>query len=430
MSSNVEMRSMKTLSIILFSGISVLLSMVTHAERVSHEIEIDGHDFTIDRYQAEIDGNHLILWIAPGFGTEERPQAMAQRLADRGIEIWRVDLSDNLFLPRSTHTLRTIDGKYVSDLIAAAHRQTGKQITLMARSYAAIPVLHGARSWQLEHGDDDYLVGAILFSPELYRRIPSLGMPAEYMPVASASNIPIMFYQAGQRGNRWQMGDIIERLQSGGAELSYKLLPGVTGVFYHEDTAAETLAANDALPDEIPRVIRLLDRIPVPRQPPPMAEIEIQPTPLDIELTPFQAGFEPPALRLDDIDGERYLRDDYRGRVTVVNFWASWCGPCVEEIPALNNLREKMAGRPFELISVNYAEEEDKIREFLKSVKVDFPVLMDYSGKVSASWQVLVYPATYVIGPDGDIVYSVNGAIHWDSDAVIAKLDSLLGTAR
>jgi peroxiredoxin len=59
-------------------------------------------------------------------------------------------------------------------------------------------------------------------------------------------------------------------------------------------------------------------------------------------------------------------------------------------------------------------------------VEVDFPVLMDETGKISASWNVLMYPATYVIAPDGRIAYAVNGAIHWDSEEVINMLDRLI----
>jgi peroxiredoxin len=85
-----------------------------------------------------------------------------------------------------------------------------------------------------------------------------------------------------------------------------------------------------------------------------------------------------------------------------------------------------MEGRTFELISVDYAEERDRILEFLADVDVDFPVLLDKEGKVSADWNVLVFPSTFVIGPDGRIVYGVKGGIHWDSPDVTIMLKELL----
>ena len=89
-----------------------------------------------------------------------------------------------------------------------------------------------------------------------------------------------------------------------------------------------------------------------------------------------------------------------------------------------------MQGKPFELVSVDYAEDAGLVREFLHTVEVDFPVLLDADGRVSASWNVLVYPSSFVIGPDGRIVYGVNGAIHWDDPAVVAQLDALVQQAR
>jgi peroxiredoxin len=116
---------------------------------------------------------------------------------------------------------------------------------------------------------------------------------------------------------------------------------------------------------------------------------------------------------------------DYRGKITVVNCWASWCPPCVEEIPSLNRLREQMQGQPFELISINYADSPEKIHEFMSRVNVQFPVLIDPNGKVSQQWNVIGFPSTFVIGKDGKIQYGVNAAIQWDAPEVINALKAL-----
>ena len=85
-----------------------------------------------------------------------------------------------------------------------------------------------------------------------------------------------------------------------------------------------------------------------------------------------------------------------------------------------------MKGKPFELISVNYAESEQRVKAFLKKVDVDFPVLLDETGRVSAKWNVLVYPSTFVISPNGKITHGVNGAILWDSPEVVQQLNELM----
>lgn len=410
-------------------GWAVQVSAIAKGGVEELEVAVFDQALTITRFPAE--GKELIIWVAPGFDSDTRALAMAEQLAQRGIEVWRVDLAESLFLPKSTSTLRNLTGRYVAGLVEQAHVRTGKHITLLARSYAAIPVLRGARLWQVAQAAKaparPYLNGAVLFSPELYATVPALGLAPVYVPEMSASNIPIMIYQAGKRSNRWQFGHVLESLQQGGAAVYLKVLPGVTGVFYEGDkseAAAETFAW---LADELPRIVNVLRQTPMPLTVPALPEpVQVQQHGLDSSLKPYAGKPQPPLLDLPDVNGQRVTRKDYRGKVTVVNFWATWCPPCVEEIPSLNRLRQAMHGKAFELVSIDYAEDKQQIEKFLQQVNVDFPVLLDSDGKVAASWGALVFPSTFVIGPDGMIRYGVNGGILWDSPDVVNTLNNLL----
>ena len=414
----------------LFAAVAVSASAYGSVAFEDVIMEVENEDLSLRRFSVQ--GDHLILWISPGFGELERAYQVAAALSKRGIEVWHIDLAESLFMPQSITTLRALDGRYVAALIEHAHRLTGKDVTLMTRSYGALPVLRGARQWQQrvsneEPSESDYLTGVILFSPELYSEIPPLGHEPVFDPIASATTIPIMLYQAGRHGNRWQLEKTLEQLQSGGAPVFVKILPDVTGVFYMNDTSAETLVVLQKLPRELEKVVTMLRRIPTSTT---TLQLQNQNAPtkhnLDITLETFNGTMRPQTIALKNINGEMITRSDYTGKVTLINFWASWCGPCVEEIPALNRLRERMKGKPFELISINYAERPNQIREFLESVRVDFPVLLDVDGSYSARWNVLVYPATFVIAMDGSIAYGVNGAISWDSDDIVGKLEALM----
>jgi thiol-disulfide isomerase/thioredoxin len=110
----------------------------------------------------------------------------------------------------------------------------------------------------------------------------------------------------------------------------------------------------------------------------------------------------------------------------VVNFWATWCPPCIEEIPSLNRLQALMQGRPFEIISINYAQDKSTVEKFLQRVDVNFPVLLDPDGNYAKSWKVISFPSTFVIDKQGNIRYGVNAAIAWDSPELIDKLSALL----
>jgi len=391
------------------------------------EISVNDHDLYVTRYPAE--GDQLIIWIAPGYGSHQREFKISEKLVERGIEVWHVDLAESLFLPKNTTTLRGLDGTNVATLIESAYSRTGKNITLLTRSYGALPLLRGARVWQQRHQQDNsnYFKGAILFSPELYSTVPALGLPPVYSDIAYSTNIPIMIYQAGKRSNRWQLGGLLENLRSGGTELFFRLKKGVIGLFYLGDTSQNTQSILKTIPNDIATDIKLLNLLSVPKRVAKLSQPSNEVSNgLDNSLKKFKGNPEPLALNLMTAKGKLFKRDNYQGKVTVVNFWATWCPPCVEEIPSLNNLRNQMKDTAFELISVNYAENESVVKDFLQRVNVDFPVLLDETGRVSTDWRVLVYPSTFVISPTGKIEYGVNGAILWDSPEVVAELTKLI----
>ena len=142
------------------------------------------------------------------------------------------------------------------------------------------------------------------------------------------------------------------------------------------------------------------------------------------------SGGPPPALDLTALDGRVHRLGDYKGRVVLVNFWATWCGPCVQEMPSIQRLKEKLAGRPFDVLAVNLDEPESRIRNFLAKVSVGFPILLDPERKVSRAWNARILPATYIVGPDGKIRYSVIGELEWDHEMVVARISELLPDRR
>jgi peroxiredoxin len=137
-------------------------------------------------------------------------------------------------------------------------------------------------------------------------------------------------------------------------------------------------------------------------------------------------GGPPPTLELKDLDGRLHRLSDYRGRVVLINFWATWCAPCRDEMPSIQELKRKLAGRPFAVLAVNLDEPESRIRNFLTQVKVDFTVLLDPDRQVAKAWQARVLPASFVIGPDGRIRYSLVGEINWDHDLVVSRIAELM----
>ena len=143
------------------------------------------------------------------------------------------------------------------------------------------------------------------------------------------------------------------------------------------------------------------------------------------DLKPWTGG-PPPALALRDLDGRLHQLADYRGKVILINFWATWCVPCREEMPSIQQLKDKLAGKPFVVLAVNLDEPESRIRTFLSQMKLDFPILLDPEKKAAPAWGARILPASFVIGPDGRIRYSLLGETSWDQESVVNRVSDLL----
>lgn len=141
-------------------------------------------------------------------------------------------------------------------------------------------------------------------------------------------------------------------------------------------------------------------------------------------------GGPAPALALKDLEGGQHRLADYRGKVVLINFWATWCGPCRDEMPSIQRLKNKLKGRPFEVLAVNLDEPESRIRKFLSEMKVDFTILLDPGRSVAKAWDARILPATYIVGADGKVRYSLVGEINWDHEQIVSRITELLPTGK
>ena len=143
------------------------------------------------------------------------------------------------------------------------------------------------------------------------------------------------------------------------------------------------------------------------------------------DLKPWTGGATPP-LELADASGKVHRLADYRGQVVLINFWATWCEPCRDEMPAIQQLKGKLAGKPFTVLAVNVAESQNRIDDFLRKMPLDFTILSDRNSEAMKAWRVRGLPATFVLAPDGRIRYSRIGDFHWGDDTVVRTLTALM----
>jgi peroxiredoxin len=122
-----------------------------------------------------------------------------------------------------------------------------------------------------------------------------------------------------------------------------------------------------------------------------------------------EEGKPAPDFTLKSLSGKNLKLSEMTGNVVLINFWASWCGPCREEMPLLNALHNKYEPLGFSVLGVNVEENVDAARGFLKDFPVDFPVLLDSANQVSKQYEVIAMPTTVVVDRDGNIRYLHQG---------------------
>lgn len=125
-------------------------------------------------------------------------------------------------------------------------------------------------------------------------------------------------------------------------------------------------------------------------------------------------------------DGKPIRLADLRGRVVLVNFWATWCEPCEAEMPAMERLHAALGGAGFELLAISVDDDVDAVGAFRERLGLNFPILLDPDGRVARAYQTFRYPESLLVGPDGVIVERYVGAKEWDAPAYMARIRRLI----
>ncbi len=134
-----------------------------------------------------------------------------------------------------------------------------------------------------------------------------------------------------------------------------------------------------------------------------------------------------PEFALKDVNGSTVSLASYKGTVVLLNFWATWCPSCREEIPSLNALARQLKNRKFSIIAVSTDRSVSGVREFLKKNPSDYTVLVDYSLSVSKPlYKVFMLPTSFLIDKKGIIVEKYYGGENWTDPEVVRKIESLL----
>jgi len=127
-----------------------------------------------------------------------------------------------------------------------------------------------------------------------------------------------------------------------------------------------------------------------------------------------------PEFLLPDLSGGQVSLSDYRGKWVFINFWATWCGPCVMEMPMMDRLNKILEKENFKMLAINMENiEPERVKKFIKKLKVDFHILLDRKGQVSDIYGVRSIPMTYMINPKGEVEAVAEGMREWDDPKMV-----------
>jgi len=431
----------------------VVFCMLFYAQNVlaqERELTIGDMSFTIQIIQPGKDVNNniktvnksdfqthspvaRIIWLPSEYGVLPQEKLLAKQLAKQGIESWFVDFYEAMFLSPTPSAVEKINPEWTATLIKEAQKQSNQQhipLWIIAADKAAQIAVKGLQRTFTRPGKN---MGLILINPNLYIKTPLPGLEAEYWPEASNINMSITVIQSELSPWKLNIVKLSQQLSQAGSDVFTQLITGVRDRFYFradalpiEQTKSLKLASNilQAMRMQLPYMQqpRSLKPILVQNMQKKKNNIEHKNT---TELNRYKGTQNLPFV-LSDMQGKVHNLADYKGKVVLLNFWASWCPPCVHEMPSMARLKAHFKDKPFEILAANLGEEPTQVQKFLEKHPVNFPVLLDKGSLVAKRWKVFAYPSSYLIDKEGKVRFALFGGTEWDDNNHINKVSLLL----
>ena len=398
------------------------------------EIELpDGNELTLERYPAA--GRRLLLWLPSENGFGPGHVAIAQGLARQGIDVWVLRLHSSFMLLPGRQSLDELQGRELLPVLQMAADAGFDQLYLMSSGRGAALALKLSYLWQQQQPQNARLLrGLVLFTPHLLEEKLVIGRKAGYLPIGEYSNLPLYVIMPEYSTKYARSRELAERLQLGGSPVYMHQMKRIRGGFQmraDEDLEPVDIEMRRRLPKRIRMALDLLSRTAAsPLRPGWRPTTKASgPSFRAPRLYPISGQGSPPPLRLKTLEGRVIDLAGLKGEVVLVNFWATWCAPCIEEIPSLSRLVKRMRGKPFRVLAVNIGEQPEAIRRFMQRIPVNFDILLDPESRAVRDWKVYAYPSNYLVDRSGRIRYGYRGALAWDAPEIVETIESLLETA-
>jgi thiol-disulfide isomerase/thioredoxin/pimeloyl-ACP methyl ester carboxylesterase len=392
---------------------------------------------TIEIKTFDANGENLIIYMPSSRGLGNIYPKWADELTFDGFDVWALDLHTSYMMSK---TKKNMDKFNIADLVEVVDfaKQKGfKNIYFLASSRGSVLALKTAYEYQKKY-KNNILKGHIFHSPHLISGSVNIGDEANYIQIASHSNLPIYMALSDSGTKFARRSEIIKALSVGGSAVFSQIFKNTSAGFFMKPNnrlTAKDIAKRNNLSTTYSNAINIL-KTTKPKKLVLMqkniVKNEIKTAKkhqLNDSLKPLNQKTK--ELILNNLQGEKINLKDYKNKVVLINFWASWCKPCVKEIPSLLRLKEKINNPNFEILTINIGENKNKIINFKQKLKreqqVDFnlPILLD-GGETSRKWNIYAYPSNYIKDKNDIIKFGYRGALEWDDKHIVKTIKGLL----
>lgn len=377
------------------------------------------------------DSQKLLIWLPSKHGLRPPAKIHQQQLALLGYEVWAVDLHSAYYAPLGRKGIAQFQPKDIATLISLALEQGKTSVSLFTTGRTVPVAMKALRQAQIDNPGHASLTGLLMMHPYLYASRPTMGRNAEYLPITYAMNLPVHLFSPEYSTKFARVDELTKNLRRGGAAVTVDRLMGVYGGFHARDLnklSESDLAQKAGFSFMLDQSIQRMEQHEAPKQAVKMASVSPVTVQRSVEpnLQPYKGEQSLKNIDLLDVNQQPVNLLDYRGKTVLVNFWASWCGPCVKEIPSMVRLKKRFADAPFEILAINIGESTDVIKAFVKPFGMNFPVLLDPDSTLVKPWKLYAYPSNFLLDENGTILSAYYGALEWDSPEIIETLDKEL----
>lgn len=326
----------------------------------THDKAFGDETYPVQIVKAQGSAERLYLWINEPYPANNGDAIVSEGLSRSG-DVWFIDVADALFILREKTGYRNLTGDFLLPLFKQIFLQYD-EVVVISSDVSSVPVLRALRHWQalVDQSHRNKLINVVLMFPSLYVNTPAAGESRALFPIAKSTALPITIIQPERGSQANTIQETARTLISGGSLVDiHRISNGVDGYYRYQNIEQMSKLTGELIPQLVAKKQKIAKQISF-QVPAMRADETLENPPLSQRVTGIKELHEPARIqdiRLKDYQGKDVdLLRDYRGKTLLINFWATWCPPCVEEIPSMNEALRALGKEKFEIVSISFRD--------------------------------------------------------------------------